>query len=167
VEGGASTSYAARLIVHEIGHAVDLVALTKASTDLEASTAAVQAASGTFTNAAEAKAYQDAVKAETAAKKTLKDARSRSGTSTREKPLAKGEKKDPTKATNYEDVVGTAHAGVPFRVAVKKDGKDVSKYAEEDWQESYAEAYSLYLTTPSTLKLLRPATYDFLSRNLP
>ena len=166
-EGGTATSYAARLIVHEIGHAVDLVGLTNAYTDLEAATAAVDAASGTFTSAAEKKAYDDAVKAETAAKKAHKDARSRSGTRTQEKPLAKGEKKDPTKPTEYEDVIGTAHTGVPFREAVKKDGKDVSKYGEEDWQESYAEAYSLYLTAPAELKLLRPATHDFLSKNLP
>jgi hypothetical protein len=155
-EGGVATSAAARYIVHEIGHAVDLRDLAKAHDEVTAASAAVTAASGKFANAEEKARYDDAVKAETAAKKALRDIRSRSGSKTVEKSPG-----------NFEDVVGKGHKGVPFREAVKKDGKDVSKYAEDDWQESYAEAYSLYLTSGSQLKLLRPATYDYLDKNLP
>ena len=48
-----------------------------------------------------------------------------------------------------------------------RDGKNVSKYAEEDWQESYAEAYSLFISSPDNLKLLRPATYAYFLKSLP
>ena len=40
-------------------------------------------------------------------------------------------------------------------------------YGGKDFQESFAEAYSLYITSPSTLKSLRPTVYDFLDKNLP
>ena len=58
--------------------------------------------------------------------------------------------------------------GNKFREAVKKDGgKGVSRYGETDWQETYAEAYSLFITSPDTLKALRPATYAYLETTLP
>jgi len=167
VEGGVAASFATRSIVHEIGHAVDLRQLQKAYEDLEAATQAVNDAAGTFTSAAEKKRYDDAVKAEAAAAKKLKEARSRSGTKTVEKAPPKGQKQDPTAAKEYEDVIGTAPGDNAFRQAVKRDGKDVSSYAEEDWQESYAEAYSLFITTPTQLKAIRPATYDYFVKNQP
>jgi len=156
VQGGVAASYATRSIVHEIGHAVDLRRLQQAYEDVDQATRAVDAASGKFTSAAQKKTYDDAVKAETAAKSRLKAARSRSGSKTVE-----------TSPKNYEDVIGTDVDKNAFRAAVKKDGKDVSKYGEEDWQESYAEAYSLFVTTPDQLRAIRPATYDYFTKNLP
>jgi hypothetical protein len=166
VEGSTSVSYAARSIVHEIGHAVDLRPLQQAYLDLEAARKAVNDASGTFTSAAEANRYRDAVKAEKAAIEKLKTARGRSGSRTVEKAPA-GKKPDPTAPKDYEDVIGTEATGNAFREAAKRDGKPVSTYGEEDWQESYAEAYSLFLSNPSQLKALRPATYAYLQQNLP
>jgi len=156
VEGGTATSYASRLIVHEIGHAVDLRALALAAEDVETKRLAVNAAAGTFTSAAERKRYDDADKAHKAAKATLKTSRSRSGTRTVDKA-----------GVLTDEISPTTVRGVGFREAVKKDGKDVSKYGEDDWQESYAEAYSLFVTSPSSLLTLRPATHDYLSKNLP
>lgn len=168
VEGGTATSYATRLIVHEIGHAVDLRPLAKAYEAKESATKAVNAASGEFRNADEKKKYDDAVKAETTATKTLKDLTTSSGTKTVEKKPPKGEKVDPAAPKDYEDVISATDAGIAYRAAVRKDGKvDVSKYAEDDWQENYAEAYSLFVTAPTTLKSLRPNTYDWFVKNLP
>lgn len=164
-EAGVTTSAAARYIVHEIGHAVDLAPLKDAWAAKEAADKAVNDAAGTFTSKEEKTRYDTAVKAADDADKSLKSARSRSGTRTQEKKPPKGQKGPQQK--DYEDVIGTDLKGVGFREAVKKDGKDVSRYAEDDWQESYAEAYSLYLTARSTLKALRPATYDYLDKNLP
>jgi hypothetical protein len=66
------------------------------------------------------------------------------------------------------DEIGTAAKGNAFREAAVKDGgKAVSAYGDTDWQEAYAEAYSLYLTSPETLKALRPNVYDHLDKNLP
>jgi hypothetical protein len=165
VEGGTATSYTSREILHEIGHAVDLRGLQKSYEGLETATAGVNAASGTFTSADDKKKYDAAVTAESTAKKTLKDYRTASGTQTIEKPLAKGEKPDPSKPKEYVDVIGAATTA--FRDAVKADGKNVSKYAEKDWQDSFAEAYSLYLSSPSELLLLRPATHAYFVKAYP
>ena len=61
-------------------------------------------------------------------------------------------------------------ANVPdgFRVAARKDGpRSVSSYGDTEWAESYAEAYSLYLASPDTLRALRPETYAYLDTHLP
>jgi len=58
--------------------------------------------------------------------------------------------------------------GNKFRDAMQKDGgKAVSAYGQTDFQEAFAEAYSLYITSPDTLKTLRPNVYAFLDQNLP
>ena len=58
--------------------------------------------------------------------------------------------------------------GNKFREAMAKDGgKAVTAYGQTDFQEAFAEAYSLYVTSPDTLKTLRPNVYDFLDKNLP
>jgi hypothetical protein len=156
-KGRVATSYASRAIVHEIGHAVDLAELRKARAARETANKDVNAAAGTFSSKEEKARYDTAVAAAAAAKRKLLGTTSRSGSSTAAK---KGE-------AEPVDVIGTSAKGIPFREAVRKDGKDVSKYGEKDWQESYAEAYSLYLTAPETLKALRPATFEHLDKNLP
>jgi hypothetical protein len=154
-EAGAATSYAAKQIIHEIGHAVDLAPLRAAWATSKKAREEMNAKAGDFTSKEEADAFKKAKKASDAADKALTKARSRSGT----KPVTKGT------TTLYE--IGKAHKGVEFREAVKADGKDVSKYAEKDWQESYAEAYALYLAQPALLKRIRPKIYDHLSKTLP
>ena len=52
--------------------------------------------------------------------------------------------------------------GKGYRAAAKKDGIAVSSYGATDWQESYAEAYGLFISSPETLKALRPATHAYL-----
>jgi len=153
VEGGVATSMASREILHEIGHAIDLRQLQKSYEDAEAARSAVNAASGTFTSKDDKARYDAAVKAHDAAKKKLKDLRTPSGTQTVEKK------------TGFEDVIGAT--ATDFRNAVKKDGKNVSKYSEKDWQDSFAEAYSLYLSAPGELLLLRPATHAYFVKAYP
>jgi len=157
VEGGVATSMASREILHEIGHAVDLRPLQKANEDVDAALSAVNAASGTFTSKDDKAKYDAAVKAHDASKKKLKDLRTSSGTQTVEKTV--------DKKPVSEDVIGAA--STDFRAAVNKDGKNVSKYAEKDWQDSFAEAYSLYLSAPSELLLLRPATHAYFAKAYP
>jgi len=65
-------------------------------------------------------------------------------------------------------VIGKTAGNNKFRQAVAKDGgKAVTAYGDQDFQESFAEAYSLFITSPATLKSLRPNVYDFLDNNLP
>ena len=158
-EAGAATSYAAKQIIHEIGHAVDLAPLRAAEKKTEDAPADLNARAGKFESQAEADAFKKAEKALDRAEKEQKEARSRSGT--------RIEATSNKKVTTTKRVIGKDHKGAEFRESVKADGKDVSKYGEEDWQESYAEAYALYLTQPTLLQQIRPKTYEHLSKKLP
>ncbi len=166
-QGTRATSPATRAIVHEIGHAVDLQPIREADlarakpnkdvADLPKSFPDPDDAKGyRWTNPAEKKQIEAILKAQKDADAKLLKSTSRSGTT---------EKKDA--AGGFTDVIGTSAKGVKYREAAAKDGVAVSKYGEEDWQENYAEAYSLYLTAPDTLKQLRPNTFAYLDTNLP
>ena len=49
-----------------------------------------------------------------------------------------------------------------FQEAAKADSKlAITEYGKTDAEESYAEAYSLFITEPDTLKLMRPKTYEW------
>jgi hypothetical protein len=51
-----------------------------------------------------------------------------------------------------------------FKKAIKDDGgKAVTDYAKKDLDEHFADAYSLFITEPETLKALRPHVYDYLN----
>jgi hypothetical protein len=39
-------------------------------------------------------------------------------------------------------------------------GKRISPYAEDSWEEYFAESFALYITDPDTLKRLRPKIYE-------
>ncbi len=166
--GAVRTSYATRAIVHEIGHAVDLAPLRTARNAQDKADAAVAGLAKKYPDGQggysyprggpEEKEVKAVEKAATDAEKARLDARSRSGT--KDVKNVKKVKGKPDEIS-FDEMIGTA-ADSDFRKAVRADGKDVSKYAEEDWQESYAEAYSLYLTEPKTLQSLRPKTYAYL-----
>ena len=167
-QGSRATSAAARYIVHEIGHAIDMQPLRTATL---AKDVADQAAAGLpakfpdpqnpgrwkWTNREEEKEVHATLKAQQDAEANLLKAKSRSGTT-----VAKD-----TQTGDLVDVIGTSAAGSKYREAATKDGIPVSTYAAQDWQENYAEAYSLYVTAPDQLKRLRPSTFAYLDKTLP
>lgn len=163
VESGDAT----RAIVHELGHAIDLAPMRQAEVGRKRADAAVAQLPSRFPNPSDPTAWQwhgrqekaqiDAVlAAQKAAEAKVLSTTSLSGTTTR---------KD--RSGGFVDVIGTAVGRNAFRQAQAKDGTAVSKYGEQDFQEAFAEAYSLYITSPQTLKALRPHVYDFLDRSLP
>jgi Domain of unknown function (DUF4157) len=166
--GTVTASPATRAIAHEIGHAIDLVALRKAGADKDKADAAVAQLPKRFPdpkdkegwhweNPEQKKEIDAVLKAQKDAEKGLVDARSRSGTRTIKKP-------DGT----FTEEIGKAAKGNAFREAAVKDGgKAVSKYGETDWQEAYAEAYSLYVTSPDTLRAVRPNVFAHFDSRLP
>jgi hypothetical protein len=167
-QGTRATSAATRAIIHEIGHAVDLQPIREADLGRAKPNKDVADLPRNFPDPDDPKGYRwnnptqkrqiDAVlKAQKDAEAKQLKTTSRSGTS---------EKKDATTG-DFSDVIGTGVRGVKYREAATKDGVAVSKYGQEDWQESYAEAYSLYLTSPDTLKQLRPNTFTYLDTTLP
>jgi hypothetical protein len=167
--GTTAASAATRAIAHEIGHAIDLASLRKATVAHDKARAAVDALPRKYPDPKDPTAYQyrkgtdeekdvkATLKAQTDAEAALSGARSISGTRSVKQPSGK-----------FEDVIGTTAAANMFRAAMAKDGgKAVTAYGDTDFQEAFAEAYSLYITSPATLKSLRPNVYDFLDKSLP
>jgi hypothetical protein len=167
--GGVASSSATRAIVHEIGHAIDLAPLRTAGAEKDKADAAAAALPSKYPDpddptkfkfpkgGAEEKDVKAILQAQKDAEAGFLKARSLSGT----KPIKKPD-------GTFDEEIGTAAAGNKFREAAVKDGgKAVSKYGETDWQEAYAEAYSLYITSPDTLKALRPNVFDHLEKTLP
>jgi len=166
--GTVASDPATRAIVHEIGHAVDLAAMRNAGVEKDKADAAVAGLPKQFPDPDDPKGYRyenpdqkkqiDAVlKAQADAEAGLVKARSLSGSKTEKK-----------RDGSFEDVIGIDVKGIKFREAAAKDGgKAVTAYGDTDFQEAFAEAYSLYLSSPSTLKALRPNVFDYLDKNLP
>ena len=167
--GTTASDEATRAIVHEIGHAIDLAPLRKAGLEKDKADAAVAGLSTKYPDPTDAtkfrfkkgtdeeKDVKATLKAQTDAEAGVLSARSLSGSKTVKKPTG-----------DFEDVIGTDVRGKKFREAAAKDGgKAVSAYGDTDFQEAFAEAYSLYITSPSTLKSLRPNVFDYLDKNLP
>jgi hypothetical protein len=165
--GTVASDDATRAIVHEIGHAIDLAPMRKATVEKDKADAAVDALPSKFPDPNDPKGWHwdnpDQKKEIDAVVKAQKDAETKVLTT---KSLS-GTKTVKDAAGNLNDVIGTTAAGNKFREAQAKDGKAVSKYGDKDFQEAFAEAYSLYITSPDTLRALRPNVYDFLDKNLP
>lgn len=166
--GATASSEATRAILHEIGHAIDLAPLRNADVAKTKADTAVALLPKQYPNPKDPKGYQwtnDAEKkaikaildAQTAAEAGLLTARAMSGTRTVKQPSG-----------DFKDVIGTDVKGTKFREAAAKDGtKAATAYGDTDFQEAFAEAYSLYITSPDTLRALRPNVYDYFVKGLP
>jgi hypothetical protein len=166
--GATASSEATRAILHELGHAIDLAPLRTADIAKTKADAAVALLPQQYpdpkdpkgyqwTNEAEKKAIKAILGAQTAAEAGLLAARAMSGTRTVRQPTG-----------DFKDVIGTDVKGTKFREAAAKDGgKAVTAYGDTDFQEAFSEAYSLYITSPDTIKALRPHVYDYFVKGLP
>jgi hypothetical protein len=131
-----TSSNAARLIAHEIGHAIDLQPL-----------------------------YAPLGGEETAPDSAYKEGLSESGTKWK---LRGGTWQIDQRATHKDN---------DFRKAALADGLSVSRrgelehgvteYGETDWQELYAESFSIYVTDPAELALLRPKVSAYFAKKFP
>jgi hypothetical protein len=52
-----------------------------------------------------------------------------------------------------------------FQDALKADGKPITTYKATDVEEQYAEAYSMFIAEPETMKVLRPKLFEFFTKN--
>jgi hypothetical protein len=165
-----------RKVIHEIGHAIDEVALRKAFADRRAG----------------AKEFKDKWPANVTV-----DAEGRATWSATDMPNDELKKleADGKKFEKIDDAVGKARSetghgvvgstpaiATPFKKALDADGsRPLTPYVAEklaEWKaekdptqnlkkqadfltEAYAEAFSLYISEPETLRALRPKTYAF------
>jgi len=132
----------AMTILHEIGHAIDLIPLGSAHRDLEA------------VESAQARGPRLA-----SARRAFQTARSASGSRWqwsrrhREYRLAEG---------------GRGAASNAFRQALRADGGvRVTTLPDRVWREYFAEAFVIYVTDPDTLHRLRPNVYQYFVTNFP
>jgi hypothetical protein len=157
-----------RAVEHEVGHAVDLLPLRKALTNLDSKGAAFKAAFAQFEDPPGSNNYSfpnteqanfNNLKAQiTAAEGALTRTRSESG-----------ERYEKDASGKFEMVQGgTAAGSVEFRRAAGKDGgKRITEYSNKEWQEYYAESFSFYISDPGTLQRLRPNVFAFFKRTHP
>jgi hypothetical protein len=136
---------AVRAIVHELGHVLDSRRMERAWR--------------TFDQAGQTPAAQ----------RTLLGARSVSGL----------RYQAPTQAGGTFDLVEAASAirDNEFRSAAQQDGAavaqggglsgGVTQYGNTNWEEFFAEAFSIYVTDPRTLEQLRPNVYRYFTRRFP
>ena len=61
---------------------------------------------------------------------------------------------------------GSVANSAAWKAAVTADGgKAITGYGATDAEEGYAEAYSMFLTEPETMKVLRPKMYEFFTKH--
>jgi hypothetical protein len=61
---------------------------------------------------------------------------------------------------------GTVANSTAWKAAVRADGgKAITDYGTTDPEESYADAYSMFVTEPETMKVLRPKQFEFFTKN--
>jgi len=61
---------------------------------------------------------------------------------------------------------GTVANSAAWKAAVAADGgKALTSYGAQDPEESYADAYSMFLTERETMRILRPKQFEFFTKN--
>ena len=166
--GAGQADTATSSILHEIGHAIDLQPLRQAWSRLESAQTALRTAfaehekppgSGNYSFPNTEQARWNQLQAQiTAAQAARNQARSRSGYRWQ---LGQGGR--------YAIVQGPAGAGNnAFRQAAAQDrGVRITRYSDTDWEEYFAESFSLYRTVPAHLQQLRPLVYGYFAAQFP
>jgi hypothetical protein len=164
---GSVSTEAVRSVVHEIGHAIDLRPLRQAWNTLEQAQNAFRAVfrqhenppgSGNYSFPSNLQMQFNTLQQQiTQAEQALTQARSASG---HRWQLQSG---------TWEIVQGGTGAGSSaFRQAAQQDGGvRVTDYSNTEWQEYFAESYSLYITNPTVLRQLRPRVYAYFVATYP
>lgn len=128
--GSGVSSDTVRSVIHEIGHAIDLLPLRQAWD-------AYQAGGG----------EQDLLAARSAS----------------------GQRYIKPKTGPFTTEEGTTKAdSIDFRKAALKDSSTrLTQYSNTEWQEYFAESFSIYIADPTLLKRLRPNVYAYFETNYP
>jgi len=124
-----SSFEATRLIMHEIGHALDYVILNRAWERYAQGGSASQ----------------------------LERARSLSGLQYTQGSGGTYEIAESSTNTRYRQAVARDRA----RAGGRTMPQSVTTYGETNWEENFAEAFSLYITDPNTFQQIRPNTFQY------
>lgn len=165
-EGATASTDAVRAIVHEIGHALDAIAVRSAALGKAKADEGIKDLAGRPPDGSGGYSYKglkgdqlaDArakEKAASDAEAALLSARTLTGGSV------------VAKDGDYADAPAKTLAQSAFGRATAADGSAATAYGATAPGEAFAEAYSLYITSPSVLTALRPAASAFLEKTLP
>lgn len=172
--GAGLATDAVHSIMHEIGHAIDLLPLRKAWKDLEQAHDVRKTAFSQFEDPPGSENYKfpnsekghwkelsDKVKAAEDAKNKTRSAsgyRWKAGAGNMDDMVEFEEKKRGKLPPESNE----------FRLAAGKDGNvRITEYSNKEWQEYFAESFSLYIADPDTLQRLRPNVYAYFIKNHP
>lgn len=166
-EGAAASTDAVRAIVHEIGHALDAVAIRGAELDLAKAEEGIKDLIRRYPDGKGGYSYSGLKGDELADVKAKEKAAADAEPGLLKARSVTGGSVVKSKSGDFTDAPATALPQSGFGRAVAQDGSAVTGYGGSAPGEAFAEAYSLYITSPSTLKSLRPATSAFLEKTLP
>ena len=157
-----AVGFATHAVMHEIGHAIDVRKFRAANTALAAAAAALRSEFGAFETPRGSGRFenipQDRMPRFNQLMADVTKARKGIDTPTTESGH-KAEK---------DTITADPNAKTDFRAAVAKDGGvRTTPYSDESWAEAFAEAYTLYINEPDSLRRLRPAVFAFFTKNFP
>lgn len=138
-------------ILHEVGHALDLIPLERA---WETFNAAGQTAAARATLLAARSPSGTRYVRDDAGNYNQEQALDDAGGDFRRAVRSDGVRRDTSGRTTPEGTTAELSGGI-------------TTYAETDYQELYAELFALYVNAPETLRLLRPATYRYFASRFP
>jgi hypothetical protein len=69
------------------------------------------------------------------------------------------------KAPSEKAGSASAASGKAFQDAAKADGKPITTYGAKSIEEQYAESYSMFISEPETMRVLRPKLFEFFTTN--
>lgn len=155
--GPSLTSPAAFATAHEIGHAIDRAKLRAAVQKENTAKAALKSGF---------KQYEVAPDQYVLEKVPLSVLREFNALMAQTKASTKvvtesGMRFLPKAGSDKDELQDDPKANTKFQQAAKAAGSiRVSPYAEESWEEYFAESFALYVTDPATLKRLRPKIFE-------
>ncbi|HLO18748.1 MAG TPA: hypothetical protein VK206_28210, partial [Anaerolineales bacterium] len=166
--GAGISTDTTRAVTHEIGHAVDLLPLRQAWDSLEQKRKILQTAFAQYENPPGSGSYSFPNTEQAKFNKLKNDIQAAEIALTAAR-AGSGERYSKDASGTFKMVEGgTAAGSIEFRLAAGKDGgKRITTYSNKEWQEYYAESFSLYITDPGTLQRLRPNVYAFFSKKYP
>jgi hypothetical protein len=168
--GAPGSSAAAHTIAHEIGHAFDFIPLRSAIERERFAVAEFNRTFGRYETSPGSGQYQlpknqqdswDKHSQKVAALRQAREAaRTLSGSRWQLRP--------DSREFEFVDPDGADESVGEFRQAAGMDGPvRISKYSEKDWQEYFAECFSLYVLDPQSLEWLRSNIFQYFAKHFP
>ena len=172
-----TTSFTVR---HEIGHALDQIALRTAMSDWNASVnrlnaqvdrqhtefGDVETSPNRFQIPADRRASWEALQRDITAARTREQAQVRARDAARSLSGARLQRQ--AGGNVFESVQGPTAAGtIAFRQAATTDGVRITHYSDESWLEYFAETYAMFVSAPDDLRRLKPNVFAFMQATFP